>query len=118
VAATTPAAAPAIESLVKSWAAAWSAKDFKGYKTFYSPRFQPEQGKLDAWMALREKRLAKPGDITVTVEKLNVRNVSATAAEASFTQHYRSADFKDAGPKTLHYELENGQWKIVRESNR
>lgn len=118
VAATTPAAAPAIESLVKSWAAAWSAKDFKGYRTFYSSRFQPEQGKLDAWMALREKRLAKPGDITVTVEKLNVRNVSATAAEASFTQHYRSADFKDAGPKTLHYELENGQWKIVRESNR
>jgi len=118
VAATTPAAPPAIESLVKSWAAAWSAKDFKGYKTFYSSRFQPEQGKLDAWMAVREKRLAKPGDITVTVEKLNVRNVSATAAEASFTQHYRSADFKDAGPKTLHYELENGQWKIVRESNR
>ncbi|MBN8283457.1 TolC family outer membrane protein [Zoogloea sp.] len=118
VAATTPAAAPAIESLIKSWAAAWSAKDFKGYKTFYSSRFQPEQGKLDAWMAVREKRLAKPGDITVTVEKLNVRNVSATAAEASFTQHYRSADFKDAGPKTLHYELENGQWKIVRESNR
>ncbi len=118
VAATTPATTPAIESLVKSWAAAWSAKDFKGYKTFYSSRFQPEQGKLDAWMAVREKRLAKPGDITVTVEKLNVRNVSATAAEASFTQHYRSADFKDAGPKTLHYELENGQWKIVRESNR
>ena len=119
-AAAIPAAAatPAIEPLVKSWAAAWSAKDFKGYKAFYSSRFQPEQGKLDAWMAVREKRLAKPGEISVAVENVKVHSVSATAAEASFTQNYRSADFKDSIPKTLHYELENGQWKIVRESNR
>ncbi|MCK6392373.1 TolC family outer membrane protein [Zoogloea sp.] len=117
-AAAAPATTPAIEPLVRSWAAAWSAKDFKGYKAFYSSRFQPEQGKLDAWMALREKRLAKPGEINVAVENVKVHSISATAAEASFTQNYRSADFKDSIPKTLHYELENGQWKIVRESNR
>lgn len=116
--AATQASVPALEPLVKSWAAAWSAKDFKGYKAFYSSRFQPEQGKLDAWMAMREKRLAKPGEISVAVENVKVHSISATAAEASFTQNYRSTDFKDTTPKTLHYELENGQWRIVRESNR
>ncbi len=117
-----PAAAPAtttgVEAQVKAWAAAWSAKDFKGYKAFYSSNFKPEQGSLEAWLSQREKRLAKPGEINVSVEGITVRRVSATASEASFTQNYRSADFTDSMSKTLHYELENGQWKIVRESNR
>jgi adhesin transport system outer membrane protein len=107
-----------VEAQVKAWATAWSAKDFKGYKAFYSSNFKPEQGSLEAWLSQREKRLAKPGEINVSVDGITVRRVSATASEASFTQNYRSADFTDSMSKTLHYELENGQWKIVRESNR
>ncbi|MBL8458985.1 MAG: TolC family outer membrane protein, partial [Zoogloea sp.] len=116
--ATATATTAAIEPLVKSWAAAWSRKDFKNYKSFYSTRFQPEQGSLDAWMSQREKRLSKPGQINVAVENLNVRSISPTAAEARFNQNYQSADFRESASKTLHYELENGQWKIVRESSR
>ncbi len=120
VATATPAAAtaPALEPLVKSWAAAWSAKDVKGYTSFYSSQFKPEQGTLEQWMAVREKRIARPGTITIDVDKLNVRSLSPTSAEASFVQHYRSTAYTDSMNKTLQYQLENGQWKIVRESNR
>ena len=69
-------------------------------------------------MAIREKRVTKSGDIAVEIEKLTVRNLSATTAEASFVQHYRSKGLNDAMNKTLQYQLENGQWKIIRESNR
>ncbi len=116
-----PAAAPAaatVESLVKSWAAAWSAKDFKTYKSFYSTQFKPDQGSVDDWMARRLQRISKPGALAVEVSNLNVRSLSSDSAEASFVQNYRSNGYKDTTNKTLRYQLENGQWKIVRESNR
>ncbi len=116
-----PAAAPAaatVESLVKSWAAAWSAKDFKTYKSFYSTQFKPDQGSVDDWMARRQQRISKPGTLGVDVSNLNVRSLSSDSAEASFVQNYRSNGYKDTTNKTLRYQLENGQWKIVRESNR
>lgn len=116
-----PAAAPAaatVESLVKSWAAAWSAKDFKTYKSFYSTQFKPDQGSVDDWMARRQQRISKPGALAVEVSNLNVRSLSSDSAEASFVQNYRSNGYKDTTNKTLRYQLENGQWKIVRESNR
>lgn len=113
-----PSAAQAIEPLVKSWAAAWSAKDVVRYKSFYSSAFKPDNGTREAWMATREKRVTRPGEIAVEVDKLNVRSVSASTAEATFVQHYRSKGFNDAMNKTLQYQLENGQWKIIRESNR
>ncbi|WP_374243250.1 TolC family outer membrane protein [Zoogloea sp.] len=117
-ASATPAANPAIEPLVRSWAAAWSAKDVARYKSFYSTAFKPDLGTPSNWLAVREKRVTKPGTIAVEVDQLTVRSLSPTSAEASFIQHYRSKGFNDAMKKTLQYQLENGQWKIVRESNR
>lgn len=111
-------ATPALEPLVKSWAAAWAAKDVKAYKAHYSAQFKPDQGSIDSWMATREKRITKPGTINVEVDKLSVRSLSPTSAEASFVQHYRSKGYNDAMNKTLQFQQENGQWKIVRESNR
>ncbi len=116
---TLPAAAtPAVEPLVKAWAAAWAAKDVKTYLNFYSPRFKPDQGSLAAWTKQRTQRISKANDITVEVDKLNVRSISPSAAEAQFVQRYSSKLNRDVMNKTLQYELENGQWKIVRESNR
>ena len=116
---TPPAAAtPAVEPLVKAWATAWAAKDVKSYFNFYSPRFKPEQGSLAEWTKRRTQRISRPGNITVEVDKLEVRNLSANTAEAHFVQRYRSPRINEAMNKTLQYELENGQWKIVRESNR
>jgi adhesin transport system outer membrane protein len=92
-------------------------KDVKTYLSFYSPRFKPEQGSLAAWTKQRTQRIEKASNITVEVDKLNVR-ASPRAAEAQFIQRYGSKRTRDVMNKTLQYELENGQWKIVRESNR
>ena len=116
---TPPAAAtPAIEPLVKAWAAAWTAKDVKTYLSFYSPRFKPEQGNLSTWTKQRTQRIEKASNITVELDKLSVRSLSPSTAEAQFIQRYGSKRTRDVMNKTLQYELENGQWKIVRESNR
>lgn len=116
--AAAPTAAATIEPLVKSWAAAWSAKNVKAYTAFYSSQFKPEQGTLQDWMTNRDKRINKPGAISVEVDNLTVRNLSPDTIEASFVQHYRSSGYSDSMNKTLKYQLESGQWKIVRESNR
>jgi adhesin transport system outer membrane protein len=116
---TPPAATtPAIEPLVKAWAAAWTAKDVKTYLSFYSPRFKPEQGNLSTWTKQRTQRIEKASNITVELDKLSVRSLSPSTAEAQFIQRYGSKRTRDVMNKTLQYELENGQWKIVRESNR
>lgn len=112
------AATPAIEPLVKAWAAAWAAKDVKTYLNFYSPRFTPERGSLTAWTKQRTQRIGQASNITVEVDKLNVRSTSPNAAEVQFVQRYRSERINEVMSKRLQYELENGQWKIVRESNR
>ena len=90
----------------------------KAYTAFYSSQFKPEQGTLQDWMTNRDKRINKPGAISVEVDNLTVRNLSPDTIEASFVQHYRSSGYSDSMNKTLKYQLESGQWKIVRESNR
>jgi hypothetical protein len=45
----------------------------KTYLSFYSPRFKPEQGSLAAWTKQRTQRIEKASNITVEVDKLNVR---------------------------------------------
>jgi adhesin transport system outer membrane protein len=111
-----PPGVPALQPLVKAWAAAWSAKDMVTFKSFYSPNFKPEQGSLDAWMELRAKRLAQAG--RVDIDQLTTRSLGKNSAEASFMLRTRAAGANDTSAKTLNYQFENGQWKIVREQGR
>lgn len=118
VVAAAPVATSSIESTVKSWAAAWSAKDLKTYQGFYSTAFKPDLGTREKWMALRARRVTKSGPISVTVEDLKLRNLPPSNAEASFVQHYHSTDFNDTMNKTLVFQQEGKEWKIIRETNR
>lgn len=106
-----------LTQFVTSWASAWAAKDFKRYIAFYSDRFTPANTlSLDAWRASRERNLAKPGPITVALEKLTVRSLDDTHAEAIFTQRYTSEGYSDTVQKTLSLAHEKGAWNIVRET--
>ena len=65
-----------------------------------------------------EKRITRPGHRRRSRQAERPQQNPASTAEATFVQHYRSKGFNDAMNKTLQYQLENGQWKIIRESNR
>lgn len=102
---------------VRDWAAAWSAKDFERYKAFYAADYAPAQGRA-AWVAARQRALAKPGAITVAVEAVQTTLLAPDRAETRFSQAYGSQDFSDRADKVLTWKREGSRWVIVGESNR
>jgi len=108
----------AAEQRLRDWAAAWSAKDFTRYQAFYSPTFSPTQVDRSQWLADRQRRVTKPGEIRVEVLNVEATALSATQVETRFEQAYQSANYTDRSAKTLTWELAGGTWQIVRESNR
>jgi outer membrane protein, adhesin transport system len=108
----------ALAQRVRDWAAAWSAKDFVGYRGFYAGNFAPSGASQAAWLEQRKRMLGKPGAIAVKVTDIEVRNVSTDTVETRFKQNYTSKDFRDSSAKSLVWKRMNDQWVIVSESNR
>jgi len=107
----------ALQAAAEDWAKAWSAKDFERYRAFYSDRFTPEGGQaLNDWAVVRRARLAKPGNIAVSVDNLDVQKMGPDMAATLFRQTYRSNDYQDVVTKRLEWARENGQWRITRET--
>jgi len=107
-----------IEAQVKSWAEAWSAKDYSAYTGFYAATFTPDAGlSREDWDQLRRVRITPRERISVTVEELNVRMDGEERAFAEFQQVYRSNVFNDRVLKRLEMIKVNGKWLINRESS-
>lgn len=124
-----PAAAPAkpavekptadanadIARAIDLWAAAWSRKDTKAYLAAYARDFKTPGGESRAaWESERQKRIAKPGAIQVSIENLRV-SVDGDTATAKFRQHYKSATLKTSSNKVLLLGKRDGKWQIVQE---
>ncbi|MBC7954419.1 MAG: TolC family outer membrane protein [Cytophagales bacterium] len=118
--ATTGANSPASLSVrrLNDWAAAWEAKDVQRYMSFYAPSFTSAQGNTEAWKARRRVLVGKKGDISLKLEDVQTNTLAADRVETSFRQTYRSANFNDETTKTLTWQQIDGQWFIVKESNR
>jgi tetratricopeptide (TPR) repeat protein len=102
---------------VESWAAAWSRKDIKDYLARYAKDFKTPGGiSRSSWEAERTQRLAKPGTIVVSLERLRVTPDGADRATVHFRQHYRSANLKTASNKVLTLVHQDGKWLIQQES--
>ncbi|MEK8033707.1 TolC family outer membrane protein [Ideonella sp. DXS29W] len=120
---SAPSPTSAVEQRVRDWAAAWVAKDVTRYLSFYADSFATGAAthggdRRAQWRAGRERALSRPGDISVQLNQLSARAVSPTRVEATFEQVYRSPTHRDTMRKTLVWELQAGQWRIVSESNR
>lgn len=118
-----PAIQPTQEELLKqriqAWAAAWSAKNVESYAAFYAPTFAPEQGVTRAaWLEQRQRRLGKPGTISVVVENVTVNVRDEQHAVVSFHQIYTSADYQDVSEKTLSWIHVGDKWLIEREQSK
>ena len=114
--ATQDDAQAAVAKTVEAWANAWRTKNAAAYLNFYSAKFAPEGMSKKAWAAQRQQRVgANPGEITLTLDKLNIV-ADAKKATATFAQHYVSGKYSDDVVKVLSFESLNGQWLIVKES--
>ena len=105
-----------VESAVKAWAAAWSARDMKNYLSSYGKQFDPP-GKQSrpAWEKEREARIVGKKQIKVTITDLSV-DVKGDKATARFHQAYSADTLSVASRKTLELARSQGRWVIVRES--
>lgn len=106
-----------IESRLKEWLAAWSAKDVAAYLDYYAAAFKPEAGVARAeWEATRSKRLKRPGNIRIDVSKLEVVMRGAGSAVTSFRQDYTAEGLRDTSDKVVEWKKgDDGRWQIVRE---
>jgi tetratricopeptide (TPR) repeat protein len=105
-----------IKRTVSDWAAAWARKDVKAYLGHYAGDFAVPGGKSrKAWETERQARIAKPGDIDVRVENLQIKSDGADRVRASFRQHYRAVSLKSSTSKTLVLVRHGERWLIQQE---
>ena len=114
--ATTSGTDKDVESAVRSWAAAWSAKDMSGYLGSYGKDFDPP-GKADrkAWEEERRGRIMGKSSISVKLSDLAV-SVNGNKAVAKFKQVYSADSLNVTSRKTLELQRSGDRWVIVRES--
>jgi Flp pilus assembly protein TadD len=119
----TPASAPvdpakAVGPALVAWRQAWASKDISGYLAFYAKGFVPADKKSRlAWEADRRAKLAKKGDIQVTIAQA----AFATAGDAvvvNFEQKYQSDNYSDSTRKQIEWVREGDVWRIQREVQR
>lgn len=105
-----------VESAVRKWASAWSARDMKDYLAAYGKQFDPP-GKQSraAWEKERESRIVPRSHIKVTVTDLAIK-VNGDKATAKFHQAYDADALSVTSRKTLDMVHSGGRWLIVRES--
>jgi adhesin transport system outer membrane protein len=107
-----------LQNLVKSWAAAWSARDYGAYTGFYAPTFTPDGGlSREDWAQLRRSRISPRGEISVEIQDLKIRLDGNDRAFAEFRQVYQSKAYSDMTQKTLELIRVGGKWLINRESS-
>lgn len=100
---------------VQGWAAAWSAKNARDYLAAYAVEFKPDGMSREAWETQRFDRISKPKIIEVALSDINVSMEDDSHATVSFTQDYRSDNYRDQVEKTLQLVNQSGHWLIAEE---
>jgi len=101
---------------VHDWAAAWSAKNVKGYLAFYAEDFKVPGGISRAdWEAQRNDRISKPKSIQVSINDPKVKFVDGSHASVSFKQSYRASHLHTSSGKTLELVKSGDNWLIQDE---
>ena len=104
-----------VAAVVRSWAAAWSAKDVKSYFAFYGKSFDlPGSMSRSAWENERRQRIIGKKTISVKLENLSVSS-SGNTATAKFRQDYRANGLAVSSRKTLELQKSGDRWYIVKE---
>ena len=104
------------DSFLRRWAEAWSSQEVEDYLTFYADQFIPPGGRTrQVWEAQRQDRLAKPDNITVTLEDFKLRAQVNGNLTVEVIQNYKSDLLADRTQKIFDFKPTESGWKILRE---
>lgn len=98
------------------WASAWSNKDMKTYIDAYIEDFKGREKSHQKWASQRQKRITRPGNISVTLSNITIKSRSATKVSIDAEQHFQSPNYQDKVVKRFNLTNINGTWKISRET--
>jgi len=105
-----------ITEVVRSWAAAWSAKDADQYLSYYAKDFKTPKGESNSeWEKSRRERLTNANAIHVEVQDIALNMSNSDMATVTFKQKYHSGQVKSSHHKVLVLKRESGRWLIVEE---
>ena len=114
--AATGVADKEVETTVRNWAAAWSAKDMTGYLGSYGKDFDPPGNtNRKAWEEDRRSRIMGKSKISVKLADITV-SLTGNKAVAKFKQAYTADSLNVTSRKTLELVKSGDKWLIVRES--
>ncbi|HET8872044.1 MAG TPA: TolC family outer membrane protein [Aquabacterium sp.] len=116
----TPAPASPTESVtnrLNAWVEAWMSKDMDRYLSFYGKEFGPIRYTSAKWITERRRIFDKPGPIEIHLSDIKVVAKGSTVI-STFKQTYKSPYYQDKMRKTLTWKQVNGQWVIIKETNR
>jgi len=104
------------DSFLRRWAEAWSNQEVEDYLTFYADQFIPPGGRTrQVWEAQRRDRLAKPANITVTLEDFKLKPQANGNLTVEVIQNYKSDLLTDRTQKIFDLQSTESGWKILRE---
>lgn len=105
-----------VSKVLEAWAAAWSKKDVKAYLSKYAKDFKTPNGEPRAeWESERNKRISKPGKISVSIENIKVSQDNTDQVTVRFRQYYKSATLSSASSKLMVLVKRDGKWLIQQE---
>lgn len=110
-----PAKGQAVADAINGWAGAWSSRDVDTYGNYYSRDFSSQGMNREEWLKYKEQVIGKNDYISVTIEKPVIKPGS-NISHARFIQKYKSSGLNNVGYKELVLKLEDGKWKIFRET--
>jgi murein L,D-transpeptidase YafK len=114
--AADPATERELALSLKGWAQAWMTRDVERYLGFYSPTFQPSQGRsLARWEADRRRIIGSAKVVKLDLSGIKVTMKDADNATTIFVQAYQSPVFRDVVTKGLEWRKVDGKWRIERE---
>lgn len=114
--AADPATERELALSLKGWAQAWMTRDIERYLGFYSPTFQPAQGRsLAKWQADRRRIIGSAKVVKLDLSGIKVTMKDPDNAITTFVQAYQSPVFRDVVTKGLEWRKIDGKWRIERE---
>jgi len=105
---------PSVQQTIIKWAKAWQNKRYNAYINSYSTNYAPRNLNHAQWLGQREKRINRPGEISIVVNNFAIK-LSHKKATINFDQAYRSKTYQDKVRKRMHLSLIKGQWLITSE---
>lgn len=101
---------------IRGWLQAWSSQNLEDYFDSYIDQYRPNRRTShERWVKTRTQRISKPKFISLEINKIVLKWVSADEVNVTFNQAYKADHYQDSTRKELTLLRSDSNWKIAKE---